>query len=369
MQNKKTVYVGIDKNGKRVSISDRVTNGHVAISGISGSGKSTEMMSLALQYAMVGNIVIVLNWRRSHDVGCISSKFRRDYMSRRQHIDVAMDGLRIPLFDCCKDMNDRTESVPSVIHRVTNLLAKCGNLTPTQTSVLKNAVAEVAKLGLYKTEGIRSVKRFLETQDYKTALNAAGKLGAVCDENCLVDGNFLEELNGSICEIDVNGLQYDDQTVMVNVFLDFLLRMANLGRFMQKNVTIVIDECQNLNFKPDSTMSVLLNESRKLGVNLVLAAPRMLIGQKNNMSAMQQCGTILNFKPVSEDRRKLAKQIDPANPDAQMFLLSELQTGQFVASGNFLVADREKKGPLSLYTYFGNASGEAALSGKDKKVG
>lgn len=327
------LIIGEDKKGNCVYLSDDVRNPHVCILGTSGTGKSTVAMSLLLQRYFMGESVMVFNWRRCLSMENVLPDLYPVYKDNRVQINVAKDKMKLPLCTKFQNIDGQEESEESVKHRLAALLTVAGGLTPSQSAVISRAVGVIYAERLFETEGIRSIKNYLEAQEQQTALNAAGRLRALCDENYIVDGNFAKE--HKIYEVDLNGIQYDDQTVLVKFVLDFLLRCANQGMFVKNRVTIFIDECQNLDFRPESTMTTLLNETRKMGLSLILAAPKILSGTKG-MSVIQQSGTILYFSPEPGERRKIAKQIHPQKVDEYTFQLSRLKVGEYLASGSFM---------------------------------
>lgn len=155
----------------------------------------------------------------------------------------------------------------------------------------------------------------------------------------ILDGEFLP--GGKIYEIDLLGLQYDEQAVVVEFLLNFLLRCAYQGAFVKNRLTIFVDESQNLNFKPKSTMNILLNESRKLGISMVLAAPKIPV-EVRGMSVVEQCGTRLYFTQEAREGEKLAKIIAPTKSKEYCKLLSNLRVGECLACGEFQVGGERR---------------------------
>lgn len=329
------LIIGEDKKGKSVYLNDDARNQHICVLGASGTGKSTTAMSLLLQKYFMNETVITLNWRRCLAVESIMPELCVPYLDNRVSINVAKGKLMLPLCDRLKNLDGEEESETSVKHRLSSMLTVAGGLTPTQSAVVSRAVDVIYAERLFQKEGIRSIKDYLEAQGYKTALNAAGRLRALCDENYVVDGNLLKDQDKKILEIDLNGIQYDDQIIIAKFFLDYLLRRANQGDFVNNEITVFIDECQNLDFSPGSTMATLLNESRKLGVSLILAAPQIISGTRG-MSVVQQCGTVLYFSPEPGDRKQIARQINPQKDEEYVFHLSRLGIGEYFACGSFV---------------------------------
>lgn len=322
------------KKDEAVGMSEMSKNRHIAVLGGSGSGKTSQITMLAVEAARRGNLVVELNMRNCLNPECLMESVKREYLQVRKRCDIMIDGLRIPLFT-----EQKGESKNSATHRVTSLLAQAGKLNPTQTAYLKEAVSAVYEADTYSEDGIRAIQDFLECQEGRTAKNVAGKLRSILDDNLIIDGEDPFDDAEGILEIDINGLQYDDQIVFANFILDYLLRKAEKGAFLERNICIVVDECQNFSYALGTTMYTLLNESRRLGISLILAATELSTNKA--ASVVEQCGTVLYFAPTPTSRRKIAKKIAPQDVLQWVYKLSKLEVGEFVASGRF--SNREGK--------------------------
>lgn len=212
-------------------------------------------------------------------------------------------------------------------------------LTDAQGSLLKEDVNEVFNNGAFARQGLVSVIWYLESLDTAAASRLAGRLSLLCDGSFILNGEFLP--GGKIYEIDLLGLQYEEQVVIVEFLLNFLLRCAYQGAFVKDKLTIFVDECQNLNFKSKGTMNILLNESRKLGISMVLAAPKIPT-EIRGMSVVEQCGTRLYFTQEGREGEKLAKLIAPTKSREYCKLLSNLRVGECVACGEFQVGGERR---------------------------
>ena len=303
-------------------------NCHIAVLGGSGSGKTSEITMLAIQAAQRGDLVVEINMHNCLTPDCLMPTVRDAYMKMRSRIDVAK-GMQLPLFS-----KKKGESNNAVIHRVTSLLAQAGGLTKTQTSYLKLAVTDIFETDAYSQKGIKAIQDFLECQEEKTAHNVSGNLRALFDDNLVTDGDDPFVKAEGIMELDVNGMQYDDQLTVVNFLLDYILREAEDGAFLDRNICLVIDECQNFSYAQNSTLYTLLNESRRLRVSLILAATELPTNKA--ASVYEQCGTMLYFSPTPTARKKIAKKIAPQDFQKWVYRLSNLCIGEFVAAGSFI---------------------------------
>ncbi len=339
------IMIGSNQNKQNVFFDGQSSNPHCFAVGKSGCGKTTSMLYQLVQEAEKGKICVVINWHRAIQRESLFPEIRRRYEQHVKVIDVAENGIQVPLFTPCVDTKGQSESEEMLVHRITALLKTSCDLTPTQESQVHLAVKSIYRLGLYKTEGISAVSEWLYQQKKAVAANAAAKIGALSDSNLLKNGNFWNEV-APIVEFDLNGLEYSDQLVVTKFLADYILRLANRGQFLQKGITLFIDECQNLEFHQGSTMSTLLNESRRLNLRVMLAAPTII--HQKGMDVMRQCGLRLYFEPFDHERKLVANFIDALHPEVWVFILSRLKRGEYVACGNFYINGKEVMGVQQL---------------------
>lgn len=325
-------------------------NQHVAFLGPSGVGKTSAMVSVAIQKAEAGETVIAFNTRNCFDLESLMPQVKKAYAAHRRRIDVANGELLLPLFEHQVDIRGNKENDLTVVHRVSSNLAHAADLTPAQRRRVDHAVKMIAKKGHFATKGLTAIQQYLEEQGDRTADNAAGKLRSLIELDLVHEGNCMDDAAG-IFEFDLNLLEYDDQQIVLRFLLDYLLRMAQKGHFRERGIAILLDEAQNLSFKPDSTMYTLVNESRKLNVTLLLAATK-IFSSKSNMNIVEQCGTTCYFKPTPGDRKNIAKAISPKNAGDFAYLLADLAVGEYIATGIFNVDGMDTSMPLTMQTYF-----------------
>lgn len=348
------LVVGINKQGQMVYRNDSLANKHVFATGKSGSGKTICMGCMVGQIAEGLDTVVVINWRNTIDHATMLPNERKIYEKHARVIDVAKEGIKIPLFTLEQDNKGNVETTESLIHRVTGLLRVAGNLTPTQEGQVQQGLKVIYEHGLYQEEGIAALGDYLNKQERAVAKNAAAKIRSLCDNNVLRNGSFWVE-KARIYEFDLNGLEYDDQLVVCRFLLDYFLRLANKGKFKENGLTILVDEVQNLDFGEGSTMYALVNESRRLNIRMLMATPTILSGKRKDMDVMLQCGLSIFFEPLDNERRKVANFIDQLDSDTWVFNLSRLKRGEFVAKGNFIINGKNVNRPLQLKTYIPEA--------------
>lgn len=327
------IIVGINEKKENIFLEES-NNGHIFVCGSSGTGKSTFVNSCIVQEIKSNRYQIIINWRRSATKNNYPEAVEAAYQKYAKFID-AQDGIPLPLFKKYDgDDKDNEKAEGYIIDRVTSLLTKSANLTKTQEACVYDAVNTVLHQGLYEQEGIQAISKFLLVQNYKAAHGAATNLRPICSSNVFVDGDFFDTEH-NLYIIDLNSLEYDHQIVIVRFLMDYFLRMANRGAYLERGINIFLDEAENMDYREGSVMYTLLNESRKLNVHLMLAAPSIYSGRKNNMDIVTQCGTCVYFRPVDSERRKIAKLIDPIDEDRYVYLLSSLPKYGFIAKGTF----------------------------------
>ena len=269
-----------------------------------------------------------------------------EYEKYAKKVNVAKDGIGLPLFDRLTTNSGSLEEPTTMFQRLSAMFRVAVNLTGPQERMLNSAIKDVYDKKLYQKEGVKVISEWLTTQKKTQALNAASKIAPLCDGNIFRQGNFMNDSH-RIVELDFNDLEYDVQDAAVRFVLDYLLRIANKGAFLESGINLFLDEAQNLEYKPGTTMYTLLNESRRLNLRLMLAFPSLFTGAKPGMDIITQCGTVFFFKPLERDVRKVAEIIEKGrNVDSWVFSLSRLQRGECIATGIFEVDGKIRTTPV-----------------------
>lgn len=340
MEKSKKIRLGTTKKGRNLFISDSVINSTIAVIGSSGGGKTSALNYLAIQKCQAGEDIVVFNVHNVWDVSQLTKAMREFYKERVVSIDAYRDGISLPLMEPLKDSCGKVESDIAVEHRVTSMLKNAGKLSPAETSETADAIKTIIQRGEFAEKGIVALKEFLDMQTRASANHAAGKLLALLEGNVIRSGNFfLNDGKSHIYEINLNGLEYDDQVIIAKFLQDFFLRMAMKKSFIDRGLTLFIDECQNYGFKQGDPLFTLLNEGRKHRISLVLATQSFTMAGKKEMSVILQAGTILYFLPRPDERRAIAKVIDLKEHNKWNYTLAKMKKGEFIACGNFETAE------------------------------
>ena len=321
-------------------------NGHINLCGKSGVGKSTAMLKLLMEAIKNGYLAVILNWRNSFSEKVLNSEMRTVYEKQRRLISAADDGISIPLFTPFYSGVGKEEPRSLMINRISNMLSQSANLSDAQKRKVREAVDTIVELNAYSEYGIKALEELLQSEG-SSADKAIDKLSPFLTTNLLRDGNFFCSKD-QIIEIDLNDFELYDQKVIVEFLLSWLFQYGQKGGFRERGLVIYIDEAQNLSYKPDSPMYLLLNESRKHNIRVFMAAPSFTAGGKRGMNIATMCGTSLFFKPLPSDLEKTARIIDPDNKTSCVQCLSDLKIGECLATGSFVINDETINKPTKL---------------------
>ena len=337
---------------------DSPANLHIFAVGNSGSGKTTALISTLLQGTCQGRKAIVINWRGSAAVGMLNPSQESSFRRLARHIDVEQDGIPLPLFTRQKLPNGELESENRMTGRIVSLLSKSCKLTATEEQCLSAAVETVVKDGSYGTEGIAALEKALSEQESSRRHAVMRKLKFLIKSNLLREGNFFDD-DLPLIDLDLNGLEYEQQDKIVNLMLDYLLRSAQKGAFIEDGLTLFLDEAQNLDYSKGTALYHLINESRKQNVQLMIAATSMFGSDNRSMKIVQQCATKLFFSPQESECVGIAEMIDKQKSRYWQTQLSRLKRGQFVAVGSFKLSNRDIRRPLLLTAFLPQKKNES----------
>lgn len=327
------MILGLNKNDEAVMRLKEIANKHLFAVGGSGTRKTTTLTGLAVQEAEAGNRIIIINMHQSLMRASMYDPLKRRYETIVHVIDVAKDGIKVPMFDKMTDINGNIETDDAVIERISSMLEVGCELTEPQANKTYLAV-EDCYINDYFEDGLKAVYDWLEGLEKNVASNAAAKMRKICKNNVIRDGNFLET-DKPIIEIDLNGLEFREQAKVAMFILEFLMHAAIKGKFLDDPIIVWVDEAQNCDWSPKSALNSLINEVRRMKIELWLSLPSINVTGKKDINPLMQCATKLFFAPLASERRAIADIINPNNPDIVVNSLARLKPGECIATGAF----------------------------------
>lgn len=330
------IRIGMTKKGNVLFQSEAAINSTYAVIGSSGGGKTTALNHLAFQKCQAGEDIVVMDVHNIWDTSQLTREMQDFYEKRAVHIDIAKNGIKLPLMEPLKDGTGKMESSIAVEHRVSSMLKNAGKLSPAEASETADAIKTIIQQGEFDERGIVALKEYLDLQTRASANHAVGKLLPILEGNVIRAGNFFKEDGLShIYVLNFNGLEQDDQIVVAKFLQDFFLRLAMKKYFVKRGLTLFVDECQNYSFKQGDPLYTLLNEGRKHNTSLILATQSFTMTGKKEMSVILQAGTILFFLPRPDERRAISRVIDAKDCNKWNYILAKMKKGEFIACGRF----------------------------------
>ena len=335
--------------GKLVSINTQeLENQHIAVIGMSGSGKSVECQRIISSIVQQGGTVIAFDIHHTLSNDQIFWKYKPIFDEHIFEIEAHRKGIPCPLFTPVTYPDGTEEEAVDLIGSLTDVLAGALHIGSTQKTELRKALWYVYEAGEYETEGFAAVDKALKNVGNKAAAEVREKLYFLTMHNIFRPGGELFH-PGKINIFRLSRFSLQMQVAVTELILAYLWRFANSEQLKGSELYLFIDEFQNLPSGKDSALAQMLSEGRKLGVNLILASQMILQGTTSAVQQrIAQCGLMLYFRPAANRVGLTAKMLDGASDSDWVRLLRTLQIGEFIASGSFMVDGVPKKGNLKV---------------------
>lgn len=342
--------LGKNGEGTLCVVSEEAPNKSLSVCGMSGVGKSTFVFSSAIETAKQGGRTLIFNWHNTVNRKMIMPELRNEYEKYVKVIDVEKEGIAIPLFQQLKNSNGSLESEESVVERVCSLCEDSTDLTKPQTMRVYNAVKDIKQKSLFEDEGIAVIFEWLRCQKKTVADNAAAKMRKLCAHNVFRDGNIFDT-DAKIIELDLNALSYDTQLQVVKFMLSYLVQLGSKEFFFEDEMNVIVDEAQNLDYEDGTAIRLLLDEGRKLKLNMLIVFPSLYAGKKKDMTVAIRGATRIFFRPLENEMRAAAECLSTEDADSLVFSLSRLKRGEYIASGEFEIGGVYSCKPVKLTTF------------------
>ena len=319
-----------------------VPNGHIFISGQSGSGKSYFTHGLILQLLYQGKVrCIVLD--ASHDLaGGLPTSPGLSLEDRDQIsvVDVKSENFTLNPIPPLPLGDGKTEDYNTAAARVVESLMVAYRLSSAQ--------------GLYLTNTIRKCLEYFDGECTIPALIAFVNTSLEKDERKRVDLAVARLENFAHCvHCGTGGFDWRLDTPGVTV-IDFSrvptereqqllveLSLADIwGQRMRKKdalipTIIVLDECQKYKFKSGNYTTKLLREGRKYRISAWFAS--QWISDKEALAALEQAALRAYFRPEPSNVHALARRL--AAGDRELTKTYEIHLGR-LKRGQFLYHDQ-----------------------------
>lgn len=331
-----------------VNVDDHeVLNGSIVLIGASGSGKSVELQRLACEMVLAGKTVLIISQHGTLADDQILPYYKKAINENRRDMYASEEGIPCSIFTPLMFSDGTSERLEDTIGALADVFARALKLGRRQKCILTSALEVIFEERLFENEGLRALERVLNNMETKGALDLLEILRPILRRTVFRSGNLIEK--GCINIVHLEKMDLATQEVLMEILLSYIWRMANADQFKEKELSLFLDESQNIAQGAKSPLSLMLSEGRKMGINLILAT--QLISSSSRDSAQQrmfQAGLVLFFKPAASQVSATAKLISAQDDGRWNIKLRTLKIGEFIALGNFLVDGKPVCYPLKV---------------------
>lgn len=343
--------IGYVQENTRVKISDSSPNEHIALFGISGSGKSTRISSIVEDIASTGGTVIALDLG-GRDFANISGSVNR--------ISARNDGIDLQIFDLQSVKNGK-ESFVNFLAFIVDTFTDIFHLGVRQQGVLREAVIYALENRDNSLTEMEAIATGLTEQQSSIAHGVSNKLWQ------LLHGNIFRPSKkkfhkGAINIVSFEGINPSAQKELTEVLLAFLWRKVRITEGENEKICLVVDEFHHFLRNKNCALLEMLRESRKYGINIILATQSVAGFSQNVLGAVNQTAVQLYFRPAVSDMKKIAEMIDTENSSRWLLKLKQLHVGESIATGNLSLNGREIQHPLLIHSVYSKKNNETAIS-------
>lgn len=330
---KNRITIGKHKNSTVQLDLDKTKCRHITIVGVTGSGKTLFMLGVMISSAENGCASLVIDMHNILAPDQVHPLLKDRFDLLVNEIDVYEHGISLPLFSPIKFKDGTSERPFDTASAITDCLCRTYRFGDRQRATLRHACQTVMESGFYEHDGISAVGHVLNATESPVAEGLYERLLPLFEHNVFRHG-ALPLVPGKINIVRVSKFDANTQTVIVNVLLSFLWRMALTESFKEQGVSIFIDEAQNLGFGKDSAITKILQEGRKFNINLTAAMQHLPTSEEACRSLLQSA-FVAFFKPTDDSIAKTANIINKTDSGNLRYVLKTLKRGEYVASGDF----------------------------------
>lgn len=331
------MYVG-KYNGQQVRMNEGMQRS-ILITGIPGSGKSCRIHQIEQEVVKEGGTVIVVDITPAHVPERIFSGIAPSYEGQSHRIDAIRDGLNCSFLSAFQDEEGTSESEFRITNSVVASLTNKKNGYK-QVGVLRDAVMKgIAWKKMFKNmSDVDIIRGILEAQVDAGSLAAESllqQLWPVFHSGVFRPGNKHLKY-GRVNIVDFSGLDIPTAAICAELFLSVLWRSAYFAGFNARagTVLVVVDECQLLPLRGDSSIGMMLSEGRKFGVNLALITQSTSVLKNEERSVVDMAGTKLYFRPEQSDEKRIQMKLHRIMGErSSHFHSDELRVGEAIAVG------------------------------------
>ena len=343
----KKFIIGNDKNANPIVWEqEKNMNGHLLITGMTGSGKTYALRYLMKQLIQQKDAdqIIVFDTCYSFE-----KEFCDELSAEGRVIHVRKDGFP----DILTYFQKKSDEVFMSSYEVTDIIQRCFELGSRQKITFQKACEHMfAQKNNYERITLSEILDSVD-EETKYGIDTKAKLQLLNAEFLNRDDvEFLDRLlsqkEQKYIVFNLSDIPLSLQTFCIEMILWFLT--AFVWNEDKKDRTIVLDEFQNMKITKDSALRKLLVEGRKFGINLWMATQTLEIFPKEQVVVLSQAACKLYFRPSITEKRQILKVVRKEKQDIWMKLMENLRMGQCIVfferermQGPYLIQIPEQK--------------------------
>lgn len=340
-----TLHIGSNNLNNIFYYPEKNLNGHVLITGKSGSGKSNAIKNISKQLVQTNAKLFIFNF---------SNSFEQN-LKNFTYIDILLHPCIREPFSIHANVNNAYDSLIQYV----DIISSIWKLGTSQRACIIRALVAMQNIYINNLTILNCNNSFYPYIDTSFVLPKPdfALLAYLLEEmNTTISTRLTDKFLDIILQVS-NDIDFYQKLIPLNNKSHIIYQFPSSNCEINKKLTelflwsawinrsnnydnsmppfyIIIDECQQLNFTSDSIMKKLLTEGRKFGFNLILATQSLFHAfSKEVQTNLLQCGLRLIFSPPEAELVSSAKSIEQSNWQEWTFILRNLSKGECIAVG------------------------------------
>ena len=339
---------GQKKVSGRIIIRASEENNHIWVTGQSGMGKSFALSQIAASFAEIGHKVLIFDTSGSFTSDALHRNLPSDHVDRYVQFHRIEDS-KIPV-----DLFNVTEFKTQIQKRNAISGILCASelvLGPQQENILKQTLDSIVIADSTTLNPVRLVHE-LQKIESNSAVTLLSRLEPVLEEikqfkmSADTWADFLKQTR-PITVISLDSVFTSSGYKLIDMLIASLYN--HKIRNPESQITIILDELQNQNLQPESSIAKIMREGRKLGIAMVGATQIYRPSGEKVGNVMRLADTKLFLKPTLDSEDYVAKALRWGKKQAAYF--DRMERGDCIVSG-------------PLYDHFCNRNIQVVLRGQ-----
>ena len=259
-------------------------------------------------------------------------------------------GYPLRLFSSIRYPNGKSEKADDIVESILNVFCGLEKMGSKQKRTLRQALhcaLEICVKNMLENE-FDALKQGLEMMDCQEAEDILDKLRYLLT-NVVTSKEVCCLHAGQITIFDFSDYNLATQKLLTQLSLELVWRYYQIwGQCANLPLYIVCDEFQVLDFHQGSILEQILREGRKYNLCLLMATQTLMTFKTDQRVVLQQAATQLYFRPSQAEIRKQARLIPDMRIEEAVKMLSQLQIGECLAVGRFVVGEKAIERPIKV---------------------